>query len=335
MRDELRTLEGAGVTFYDFLEITPSASQKDIEQANRKKSRLIHPDKARQAFISTYGKNRDDAKAAKKASSSGSNRPKETPRKKPGVTVRKQPSQKEIDRFTEEATNRYQLLAAVNEILTGEQRERYDYFLRNGFPKWRGTGYYYERYRPGLGTVVFGLFIFGGGFVHYLILMYSWKRQREFVGRYIKRAREMAWGDSLGMAGVGSIRLGSDSRTATPPPSYAEANGTGADDDSAPQPRNRREKRAMEKQERKEKKTPKGVTVAKVARSEGISTPQDASLTSGPVGTKKRVQAENGKVLIVDSVGNVYLEEESPEGGVHEYLLDVSCSTTVSLIDVC
>lgn len=312
------------MTFYDFLEVSPSASQKDIEQANRKKSRLIHPDKARQAFISTFGKSRDDAKAAKSKSATGS-KAKETPRKKPGVTVRKKPSQKEIDKFTSEATNRYQLLAAVNEVLKGPQRERYDHFLKNGFPKWRGTGYYYERYRPGLGTVLVGLFVFGGGLVHYLVLIYSWKRQRDFVSRYVKRAREMAWGDSLGVPGVGSIRLGTDSGTATPPPSYAEANGNGAaeDDEGQPQPRNRREKRMMEKMERKEKKTPKSAAAAKTARNEGISTPQDASLTSGPVGTKKRVQAENGKILIVDSVGNVYLEEEALEGGMHEYLLDV------------
>ncbi|KAK3059896.1 hypothetical protein LTS18_009812, partial [Coniosporium uncinatum] len=40
-------------------------------------------------------------------------------------------------------------------------------------------------------------------------------------------------------------------------------------------------------------------------------------------GAKKRVVAENGKVLIVDSVGNVYLEEESDESGnKQEFLLD-------------
>ena len=47
-------------------------------------------------------------------------------------------------------------------------------------------------------------------------------------------------------------------------------------------------------------------------------------MSSGPQGAKKRVVAENGKVLIVDTVGNVYLEEETEEGETHEYLLDVS-----------
>jgi hypothetical protein len=30
--------------------------------------------------------------------------------------------------------------------------QRYDFFYKNGVPKWRGTGYYYSRYRPGLGV---------------------------------------------------------------------------------------------------------------------------------------------------------------------------------------
>ena len=30
----------------------------------------------------------------------------------------------------------------------------YDFFYKNGVPKWRGTGYYYARFRPGLGVRV-------------------------------------------------------------------------------------------------------------------------------------------------------------------------------------
>ena len=29
---------------------------------------------------------------------------------------------------------------------------RYDFFYKNGVPKWRGTGYYYTRFRPGIGV---------------------------------------------------------------------------------------------------------------------------------------------------------------------------------------
>ena len=31
---------------------------------------------------------------------------------------------------------------------------RYDFFYKNGVPRWRGTGYYYSRFRPGLGVSV-------------------------------------------------------------------------------------------------------------------------------------------------------------------------------------
>ena len=81
----------------------------------------------------------------------------------------------------------------------------------------------------------------------------------------------------------------------------------------------------MEKEKRKESKQPiKSARAANKARVEGISTPQEAEVTSGPVGAKKRTRAENGKVLIVDSVGNVFLEEETEEGDTQEFLLDVS-----------
>ncbi|KAL1304801.1 hypothetical protein AAFC00_003729 [Neodothiora populina] len=87
---------------------------------------------------------------------------------------------------------------------------------------------------------------------------------------------------------------------------------------------NRKQKRQQERDNRKAAKNPKAARAAEKAKSSGISTPVEAELTSGPVGTKKRTVAQNGKVLIVDSVGNVYLEESTAEGGTHEYLLDVN-----------
>lgn len=86
-------------------------------------------------------------------------------------------------------------------------------------------------------------------------------------------------------------------------------------------PRNRREKRAMDKDAAKKGKK---VQAVRTARATGISTPVEAELTSGPQGAKKRIVAENGKVLIVDSVGNVFLEEETEDGVKGEFLLDVS-----------
>ncbi|GKT89366.1 LOW QUALITY PROTEIN: DnaJ domain-containing protein [Colletotrichum tofieldiae] len=43
---------------------------------------------------------------------------------------------------------------------------------------------------------------------------------------------------------------------------------------------------------------------------------------TGPTGSKKRVVAENGKILVVDSVGDVYLEEQDEDGNTEQYLLD-------------
>jgi len=301
LRDEVATHEGPNATFYSFLGVDPSASQDDINKAYRKKSRLIHPDKARQSFIASF--------------SQPTSKPK--PGSKPGVHVQKnkQPSQREIKAFEKEASARFGRLGIVTNILRGPERERYDHFLYNGFPVWKGTGYYYQRFRPGLLSVLFGLFVVIGGGAHYVALYLGWKKQREFVDRYIKHARRLAWGDE---GGLGAIPGLGTNGTATPP-SQSENDG----DEPQSMNWNRKQKRQQERESRRAGKNPKLAKAAEKARTSGISTPVEAELTSGPVGAKKRTIAENGKVLIVDSVGNVYLEEETEEGERHEFLLDV------------
>ncbi|KAJ1914246.1 hypothetical protein IWQ60_008879 [Tieghemiomyces parasiticus] len=60
-------------------------------------------------------------------------------------------------------------LGSVMKILRNPaSRERYDFFMRNGVPVWRGTGYFYSRYRPGLLSVVTGLITFSA-LVQYLV----------------------------------------------------------------------------------------------------------------------------------------------------------------------
>lgn len=191
----------------------------------------------------------------------------------------------------------------MTNILRGEGRERYDHFLSNGFPKWKGTGYYYARFRPGLGSVLTGLFIFVGGGGHWLVLYMSWHHQQEFVERYIKFARHAAWGENLGIPGLDGA-----TGTATPP--------VGEDGDGV-QTLNRRQRRMQEKDSKKgsEKKT-KGI---KAGKASPVGTPP-----IGATGPRKRVVAENGKILVVDSIGNVYLEQADEEGETHEFLLDVS-----------
>ncbi|KAH7363858.1 hypothetical protein BKA65DRAFT_123893 [Rhexocercosporidium sp. MPI-PUGE-AT-0058] len=286
LRDEVEASEGLGVSFYDFLGIPPSANQEDINKAYKKKSRVLHPDKVKQQFIANKSTGKDKAKS-----------------KKPGVHVIKGPTQAEIKATAKAASDRFARLGIVTNILRGSGRERYDHFLSNGFPKWKGTGYYYARFRPGLGSVLAGLFIFVGGGGHWIALYMSWKRQQEFVGRYIKFARHAAWGDNLNIPGLDG--------TATPPTA-----GEDNSDPSAGQAMNRRMRRMQEKDSKKDKseKKTKGI---KAARASPAATPP-----SGSTGPRKRVVAENGKILVVDSVGNVYLEQANEDGETQEFLLD-------------
>lgn len=233
------------------------------------------------------------------------------------VTKNKQPSQKELAAFNKEASARFSLLGVCANVLRGPERERYDHFLKNGFPAWRGTGYYYQRYRPGLGSVLVGLFIFVGGGAHYVALYLGWKKQREFVERYIRHARRTAWGDETGVQGIAG--LPGSTATATPPPPPSAP----AEPEEPAMQWNRKQKRQQERDNRKAAKNPKAAKAAEKAKNSGVSTPVEAELTSGPVGAKKRTVAQNGKVLIVDSTGNVYLEETTEEGDTQEFLLDV------------
>ncbi|KEZ44543.1 Uncharacterized protein SAPIO_CDS3567 [Scedosporium apiospermum] len=288
VRDEIRAQEGGDLTFYDILEIPPNASQDEITKAYRKKTRSLHPDKVRQNLIS-------ESKKRKKKDG------------KPGVKATKPPSESEIRSAQRQASERQTRLSLIANILRGPERARYDHFLSNGFPTWKGTNYYYSRYRPGLGTVLVGLFIVGGGGFHYLALYMSWKRRREFLERYIKFARQTAWGENLGIPTGGAA-------AAAARQSYTADSDADADEESY-QPRNRRERRLQERESRREqgKKAPKKKSPA---------ANQEEQSQGGPTGTRKRVVAENGKILVVDSLGDVYLEEEDADGNVELFLLD-------------
>lgn len=276
------------MTKTEFLEVSPNANQEAINKAYRKKSRLIHPDKARRTFIANSSKD--------KSKSQG-------------------PSKREINHAVKVAHERSARLNVVANILRGPLRERYDHFLKNGFPKWKGTGYYYSRFRPGLGSVLAGLFLVFGGGAHYGALILSWKRQREFVNRYIRQARRAAWGDDLGVRGIPGL----DSAASATAPA-----GEG-DGEANAMPVNRRQKRMMDRENRKESKRPRARNNGNGnGNGNGDST---TSTTNTPAtestGERKRVIAENGKVLIVDGVGNVFLEEETEDGERKEFLLDI------------
>ncbi|KAF7564037.1 hypothetical protein G7046_g27 [Stylonectria norvegica] len=290
IRDEISAHEtDPSATFYDILGITPSASQDDITKAYRQKTRLLHPDKVKQQIRVAH--------SAKKNKNSG-------------VNV-KPPTTAEIKAAVQKAGDAQARLSLIANILRGPGRERYDHFISNGFPLWKGTDYYYNRYRPGLATVIIGLFLVGGGGIHYLILYMSWRRQQEFVQRYIKFARDTAWGGGLGIPGVEVV----------PAPVPAPAPAPQEEEDGPPQPVNRRQRRMQEKETKKEqgksvpKKTARRAPPATISKTASVAEDR-------PAGARKRVVAENGKILVVDSVGDVYLEEEDDEGNVNEFLLD-------------
>ncbi|CCU76780.1 unnamed protein product [Blumeria hordei] len=262
LRDEVEASEGAGVTFYDFLGAKPLANQDEINKAYRQRSRVLHPDKVKQQFITSQSSN-------------------------------KKPTKAEIKAAAQAASDRFARLGIVANILRGPGRERYDHFLNYGFPKWKGTGYYYARFRPGLGSVLVGLFIFVGGAGHWIVLYLSWKRRKEFISSYVTYARHAVFSETI----PGLDKLPGATQAI---PESAEV-----------QLVNRRQRRMQEKDGKKEKK-PKSSRIHKPA----------VTATADPCGPKKRVVAENGKILVVDSTGNVYLEQTDEEGENQEILLE-------------
>lgn len=292
VRDDLIAAEGDNVTFYSFIGVSPSASADAIIKQVRQRSRQLHPDKAIPLLISRRSQGVKESGANKKA-----------------------PTSKERRQISQEATQRYQRFTVIRDILQGPSRERYDHFLRNGFPLWRGSGYYYDRLRPGLGSVLVGLLLVFGGGAHYAAMYVGWKRHRDFVERYIANAQRMAWGEA-GIPGIPNLTPGSEGTFATTN-TATEVDPTASDPVMA---LNRKQKRMQEK-ENKKKDTGKA---AKSAKTSGISKPVASEPMTGPQGSKKKVVAENGKVLIVDAIGNVFLETQTEEGEKHQLLLDVS-----------
>jgi hypothetical protein len=299
--------EGPEITFYDFLGVKRTANHEDLNKAYKKKSRELHPDKVRQRLTA------ERVKAQKEQAKDNKGKP----------PVRTKPTSAELKTAIKRAEGRQARLSIVADVLRGPGRDRYDYFLSNGFPTWKGTEYYYNRYRPGLGTAVFGVFLFAGGAAHYIALYMSWKRQREFVERYIKFARHAAWGDNLGVnvPGVDAVPA------AAPPPPPAMQQQMYEDEEGRAMPMNRKMRRMPERDSKKDKES-QGGRKARRARvspaASGSATPQPQPEGAGPTGAKKRVVAENGKVLVVDSLGDVYLEQEDEDGRMAEFLLDVS-----------
>ena len=165
--------------------------------------------------------------------------------------------------------------------------------------------------------------------MHYIVLILGYKRQRDFVGRYIRQAQKAAWGDEGKTSILRNVRgLGGKDEE-----EKEGATVIDEDYDLPDAPRNRRERRQQDRETRQKKKKSKGRERSVSADPRGTATPSEAggeglapaaagNVTPAP-GPKKQVEAENGKVLVVDSEGKVFLEEEDEESGESQlFLLD-------------
>lgn len=94
------------------------------------------------------------------------------------------------------AEERFQRLSLVGNILKDENlKRRYDYFLSNGFPKWKGTGYYYSRFRPGLGFTLLVLYVLVST-LQYISLKISRKQDFKRIVALKSEVKTQAWGGS-------------------------------------------------------------------------------------------------------------------------------------------
>jgi len=95
------------------------------------------------------------------------------------------------------AHERFARLGVISTILRNkESRERYDFFYKNGVPKWRGTGYYYSRFRPGLGSVFVFLTILTSG-LQLFIQRFNYKKDLDRIEFITRKAKVAAWGPKM------------------------------------------------------------------------------------------------------------------------------------------
>ncbi|KAG0938366.1 hypothetical protein G6F26_008029 [Rhizopus arrhizus] len=87
------------------------------------------------------------------------------------------------------AKERFARLGVIVSILRDpSKRERYNFFYKNGVPRWRGTGYLYSRFRPGLGSVVVVVMVIASG-MQYIAGQVNYYQQRNRIVRFVEDAR--------------------------------------------------------------------------------------------------------------------------------------------------
>ncbi|KAF9160927.1 hypothetical protein DFQ26_005038 [Actinomortierella ambigua] len=90
-----------------------------------------------------------------------------------------------------DAQEKYARLKNIITILRDDhRRDRYNFFLKNGVPRWRGTAYLYRRHRPGLKSVLVFLLVLVSGF-QYLARYVSYTQERKRMQTLIEQYKEM------------------------------------------------------------------------------------------------------------------------------------------------
>lgn len=89
------------------------------------------------------------------------------------------------------AQRNYERLSVIANILKSSTKDRYDFFLKNGFPKYKNNRFLYERFRPGVIFVFVFLFIVVG-VGHYIILKISASQNRKRVQALIDQIKSFA-----------------------------------------------------------------------------------------------------------------------------------------------
>ncbi|CCF54054.1 hypothetical protein NDA11_006022 [Ustilago hordei] len=117
------------------------------------------------------------------------------------------------------AQQRFERLGLVYKILRDGRKDRYDHFLSKGFPKWRKNGWFYERYRPGLGAVLVGIALFTMA-VEVGISKLTSGQEKAKIQRLKMSARLVAWGPRY-QAILASLLYPTETTPALPPSKLA------------------------------------------------------------------------------------------------------------------
>ncbi|ORZ12601.1 DnaJ domain-containing protein [Absidia repens] len=102
------------------------------------------------------------------------------------LSIQLHPDKNKQDANAEERFARLGKVAAI--LRNSATRERYNHFYKNGVPRWRGTGYYYARFRPGVGGVIAFVMVVVAG-MQYLAKWINFYQEKRKIIQFVQDAR--------------------------------------------------------------------------------------------------------------------------------------------------